>query len=115
MSDSSCIFCKIIAGEIPGKFVHRDDEVVVIEDVNPQAPKHLLVMPVKHVPNLAAFVGFESPELIAKLFSVAGQLGREQSANGNRAVINTGPEGGQTVDHLHIHVLAGRQMHWPPG
>ena len=115
MSDPSCIFCKIIAGEIPGKFVHRDDEVVVIEDVNPQAPKHLLVMPVKHVPNYAQFVGFESPELITKLFSVAGQLGREQSANGFRAVIKTGPDGGQTVDHLHLHVLAGRAMHWPPG
>lgn len=112
---TDCIFCKIIAGEIPAKFVHRDDDVVVIQDVNPQAPKHLLVMPVKHVPGLPEFVGFEPPDLVAKLFSVAGQLGREQSAAGFRAVINTGPEGGQTVDHLHIHVLAGRQMHWPPG
>lgn len=115
MSDSACTFCKIIAGEIPGKFVHRDDDIVVIEDVNPQAPKHLLVMPVKHVPNLAEFAGSQSPELVAKLFSVAGKLGREQGENGNRAVINTGPEGGQTVDHLHVHVLAGRQMRWPPG
>ena len=115
MSDPACIFCKIIAGEIPGKFVHRDDDVVVIEDVNPQAPKHLLVMPVKHVPTYAEFVGFESPELVAQLFSVAGQLGREQSASGFRAVINTGVDGGQTVDHLHIHVLAGRAMSWPPG
>ena len=113
--DSDCIFCKIIAGEIPARFAHRDDEIVVIEDVNPQAPKHLLVMPVKHVPNLPEFVGFESPELVAKLLSVAGQLGREQSASGFRAVINTGPDGGQTVDHLHVHVLAGRPMHWPPG
>lgn len=112
---TDCIFCKIIAGEIPARFVHRDDDVVVIQDVNPQAPKHLLVMPVKHVPGLPEFVGFEPPDLVAKLFSVAGQLGREQSAAGFRAVINTGPEGGQTVDHLHIHVLAGRQMHWPPG
>lgn len=115
MRDASCIFCKIIAGEIPAKFAHRDDEIVAIEDVNPQAPKHLLVMPVKHVANLPEFVGFESPELIAKLLSVAGQLGREQSAAGFRAVINTGPDGGQTVDHLHVHVLAGRVMHWPPG
>lgn len=112
---TDCIFCKIIAGEIPAKFVHRDDDVVVIQDVNPQAPKHLLVMPVKHVASLPEFVGFEPPELVAKLFSVAGQLGREQSAAGFRAVVNTGPDGGQTVDHLHIHVLAGRQMHWPPG
>lgn len=115
MSDPSCIFCKIVAGEIPAAFVHRDDDVVAITDVNPQAPKHLLVMPVKHVANYPEFVGFESPQLVAKLFTVAGQLGREQSAAGFRAVINTGPDGGQTVDHLHIHVLAGRGMHWPPG
>lgn len=114
-ADSSCIFCKIIAGEIPGRFVHRDDDVVVIEDVNPQAPKHLLVMPVKHVPNYPQYVGFESPESIAKLFSVAGQVGREQAGGSFRAVINTGAQAGQTVDHLHIHVLAGRDMHWPPG
>jgi histidine triad (HIT) family protein len=114
MNDPNCLFCKIIRGEIAGKFVHRDDDVVVIEDVNPQAPKHLLVMPVKHVPNLPEF-GFESQELIAKVMSVAGQLGREQSESGFRAVINTGPDGGQTVDHLHVHVLAGRQFRWPPG
>lgn len=115
MSEPDCVFCKIIAGEIPGKFVHRDPDVVVLEDANPQAPKHLLVMPVKHVETFADFVGFESPALVAKLFSVAGQLGRELSAGGNRAVINTGPDGGQTVAHLHVHVLAGRHMQWPPG
>lgn len=115
MSDPSCIFCKIVAGEIPATFVHRDEDVVVITDVNPQAPKHLLVLPVEHVPNYPEFVGFASPELIAKLFSIAGQVGREQSAQGFRAVINTGPDGGQTVDHLHVHVLAGRPMQWPPG
>lgn len=115
MYDPNCLFCKIIRGEIPAKFVHRDNDVVVIEDVNPQAPKHLLVMPVKHVENLPQLVGFESPELVAKVMSVAGQLGREQSASGFRAVINTGPDGGQTVNHMHVHVLAGRQLHWPPG
>jgi histidine triad (HIT) family protein len=115
MRDSTCIFCKIIAGEIPGKVVHRDDHVVAIEDVNPQAPKHVLVMPVEHVPNLAQFVSSQPPQVVAKLFSVAAELGREHGSNGNRTVINTGPAGGQTVEHLHIHVLAGRQMHWPPG
>ena len=114
-SDSTCIFCKIIAGDIPANFVHRDEDVVAITDVNPQAPQHVLVMPVRHIPTFADFVGFEKPELITKVFSVAGQLSRELSANGSRAVINTGPEGGQTVDHLHVHALAGRQMHWPPG
>lgn len=110
-----CIFCKIIGGEIPAKIVHRDNDVVVIEDVNPQAPNHLLAMTVKHIPSLPDLVGSEPPELLAKLFTVAGQLGREQSATGFRAVVNTGPDGGQTVEHVHVHVLAGRQMHWPPG
>lgn len=115
MSDTACIFCKIIAGEIPAKFVHRDDDVVAIADVQPQAPQHVLVMPARHVPTLGAFVESFEPELIAKVIGVAGRLSRELGENGSRAVINTGPEGGQTVDHLHIHVLAGRQMHWPPG
>jgi histidine triad (HIT) family protein len=114
MNDPECIFCKIIRGEIPSTVVHRDDDVVAIQDVNPQAPTHVLVMPVKHVANLPAFES-ESPQLLAKVMNVAGQLGRKHGENGFRAVINTGPEGGQTVDHLHVHVLAGRQMHWPPG
>ncbi|MEO6913656.1 MAG: HIT domain-containing protein, partial [Candidatus Baltobacteraceae bacterium] len=80
--DENCIFCKIIAGGIPAQFAHRDDDVVAILDAHPVAPKHLLVMPVKHVENLSTFVGWERPELIAKLFSIAGQLGREQYAGG---------------------------------
>lgn len=115
MNDPNCLFCKIIRGEIPAKFVHRDDDVVAIQDVNPQAPEHLLVMPVKHVANLPQLAGFESPDLIAKVFTVAAELGRDRSETGFRAVINTGPDGGQTVDHMHVHVLAGRQFHWPPG
>lgn len=111
----NCVFCKIIAGEIPARFAHRDADVVAIADVNPQAPQHLLVMPVKHVANLPDLAGLEAPGLLAKLFGVAAQLGREQSAQGFRVVVNTGESGGQTVDHLHVHVLAGRQMHWPPG
>jgi histidine triad (HIT) family protein len=113
MRDASCIFCKIIAGEIPGSFVYRDDDVAAINDVNPQAPTHVLVMPVKHVPNYPQFADMESPELLAKVFGTAARIGKE---NGDfRAVINTGAQAGQTVDHLHIHVLSGRAMHWPPG
>lgn len=112
--NTTCIFCKIIAGEIPGKFVYRDDDVVAIEDVNPQAPHHLLVMPVKHAANLEEFVT-TSPELVAKFFSIAAGLGREQSGGAYRAVTNTGAQAGQSVDHLHVHILAGRDMHWPPG
>lgn len=115
MPDPNCIFCKIIAGDIPGTFVYRADNVVAIEDVNPQAPRHVLVMPVKHVPNLPQFAGSESPDLIAEVFGTAGRIGRELAGGDFRAVINTGPQAGQTVDHLHVHVLAGRPMQWPPG
>lgn len=110
-----CIFCKIAAGEIPARFAHRDDDVIVVTDVNPQAPEHLLVIPVKHYQNMSDFVKTASPEIVAKFFSIAGQLGREQSAAGFRLVVNQGEDGGQTVPHMHAHVLAGRPMHWPPG
>ncbi|MBV9269633.1 MAG: HIT domain-containing protein [Candidatus Eremiobacteraeota bacterium] len=113
--DDDCIFCKIVAGQIPAQIVHRDDDVVVITDVNPQAPQHLLVMPVQHWPNLPALSESGSQELVAKLFAVASQFGRKRGERGFRLVANTGPAGGQTVDHLHIHVLAGRDMTWPPG
>lgn len=114
MSESSCIFCKILAGEIPASFVYRDDEVAAIDDVNPQAPRHVLVMPIAHVPTLAEFADTAAPNVVAKLLRLAGSIGRE-AAGGSRTVINTGEDGGQTVDHLHLHVLAGRPMHWPPG
>jgi histidine triad (HIT) family protein len=112
--ESSCIFCKIIAGEIPARFVHRDESVVAIADVNPQAPDHLLVMPIEHVRDLAEFVRAEPAQTIAGLWQVAARLGAEHPG-GFRAVVNTGVDGGQTVDHLHVHVLAGRHMTWPPG
>jgi len=113
--DPDCIFCKIIAGEIPAREVFRDDEIAAVEDVNPQAPSHLLVMPRAHVANASAFAKSASASAIARLFSKAAEIGRERGPNGYRIVINEGPEGGQTVDHLHVHVLAGRHMHWPPG
>ncbi len=115
MSDPNCIFCKIVRGEIPATFVHRDDDIAAIEDVNPQAPAHVLVLPVEHVPNLEAFAAAASPERIANLLRVAGRIGRERGENGFRMVVNTGADGGQTVEHLHVHVLAGRGMQWPPG
>jgi len=115
VTDPTCIFCRVIAGEIAGNIVHRDGEVVAIEDVNPQAPKHLLVMPIEHVPNYPQFCASQRDALVAKLFRTAAQLGLEQAGGSFRTVINTGAQSGQTVDHLHIHVLAGRAMHWPPG
>ncbi|HET7814338.1 MAG TPA: HIT domain-containing protein [Candidatus Baltobacteraceae bacterium] len=111
----NCIFCKIAAGEIPATFAHRDDDVIAITDVNPQAPQHLLVLPVRHAANLPELAGAGENDLIAKLFATAAQLGREVSSDGFRLVVNTGELGGQTVDHVHIHVLGGRPMQWPPG
>jgi len=114
--DPNCIFCKIIAGEIPATVIDRDKDFIAIADVNPQAPTHLLVMPIKHYPNLNAFIDVLSNTVIARLFAFAAHLGASAGKGaGYRIVINTGPNGGQSVDHLHIHVLAGRHMSWPPG
>ncbi|MBV8066840.1 MAG: HIT domain-containing protein [Candidatus Eremiobacteraeota bacterium] len=111
-----CLFCKIAKGEIPAKIVHRSGDVIAIEDVNPQAPVHLLVMPVEHYDTLFGVVsaGQESA-LVHRLIEVASTLGEQRGSGGYRLVVNTGDEGGQTVGHVHIHVLAGRRMTWPPG
>ncbi|HTX57915.1 MAG TPA: histidine triad nucleotide-binding protein [Candidatus Acidoferrales bacterium] len=110
-----CLFCKIAGGEIPSKGVYRDETVLAIEDINPQAPTHLLVMPVVHHANIGELSDAADGPLLAKLFEVATKLGRERGPGGYRLVMNTGKDGGQTVDHLHVHVLAGRHMTWPPG
>jgi histidine triad (HIT) family protein len=109
-----CIFCKIAAGQVPVTPVYRDDDLIVINDINPQSPHHLLVMPVRHVENVVELADGD-PELVGKLFRLAAKIGREQAGSGFRLVVNTGAEGGQTVDHVHVHVLAGRLMGWPPG
>jgi len=110
-----CVFCKIAAGEVPATVVHRDAGVVAIEDLNPQAPTHLLVMPIRHHTNVHDLT-LEDASLAARLVEVASKLGREHGGDdGFRLVVNTGRDGGQTVDHVHVHVLAGRRMEWPPG
>ena len=114
-SSADCIFCKIAAGDIPATMLYRDEHVIAIADLNAQAPTHLLVMPVEHYANVNDFVADASPEAVAALWRTAARLGREHGAEGFRLVVNTGSHGGQTVDHLHVHVLAGRPMHWPPG
>lgn len=110
----SCIFCKIVEGQIPSKKVYEDDHVLAIEDVAPCAPVHILVMPKKH---LATILEVNDPVLSHKLISacqhVAQTLKIDQS--GFRIVTNTGSDGGQTVSHLHIHLVGGRAFHWPPG
>jgi histidine triad (HIT) family protein len=110
-----CLFCRIAAGTIPAKKVFENQHAVAIQDINPQAPVHVLVIPKKHVASLAETSAGDK-ELLAHLLEAARELAVEQKlGQGYRVVINTGPNGGQTVDHLHLHVLGGRAMHWPPG
>jgi len=111
----ACIFCKIATGELPAKELYRDDKVVAIADVQPQAPVHLLVMPIEHHANVGELAETGDEALIGRIVAVAARLGHEYGPEGYRLVMNTGMDGGQTVDHVHVHVLAGRRMTWPPG
>jgi|SRR5580704_11979333 histidine triad (HIT) family protein len=114
-SESECIFCKIVRGEIPCDEVARSERAVAFRDLNPKAPVHVLVVPMRHADNLGDFAAAASPDEMGELLALASRVGREASPNGYRVVINEGPDGGQTVSHLHLHVLAGRHMGWPPG
>jgi histidine triad (HIT) family protein len=110
-----CIFCKIAAGTIPAKKVREDELVFAFHDIEPKAPTHILVIPKKHVASLAEAKEIDE-KLLGRLLLAAADIAREQRLeNGYRLVISTGAEGGQSVDHLHVHLLGGRQMHWPPG
>jgi len=109
------MFCKIFAGAIPSDEVTRTDDALVFRDLNPQAPTHLLVIPKRHAANLGDFVAAAEPREVGDLFAVASRAGRQASPGGYRIVTNEGQEAGQTVFHLHLHVLAGRKMAWPPG
>lgn len=115
MSDKT-LFTKIIEGDIPGDFVHRDEQCVVIRDIDPQAPTHLLVIPVEPLPGIQAASDAHAP-LLGHLLNVARKVAEQEglTEKGYRLVINAGDEGGQAIDHLHVHVLGGRQMKWPPG
>jgi histidine triad (HIT) family protein len=110
------IFEKIIAREIPARFIFEDEEIVAFHDVNPQAPVHFLVVPKKVIPRIAQ-VAPEDQTLLGRLLLVARELAKELGLNeaGFRIVINNGRNGGETVPHLHVHVLGGRHMSWPPG
>lgn len=112
----SCIFCRIIAGRAPAKIIYQDKSVVAIEDANPQAPIHFLVIPREHLPSLKEATK-EQESVLGKLLIVAAQLARERGLElkGYRTVINTGPLAGQSVFHLHVHVMGGRVFRWPPG
>jgi histidine triad (HIT) family protein len=111
--DPNCLFCKIIEQKVPSQRISEDEHSIAIRDVNPQAPTHILVMPKTHIANLCEV---QSSDMLGKLLNHAVQLSkREKLDKGFRIVVNTGVEGGQTVNHLHIHILAGRFMGWPPG
>jgi histidine triad (HIT) family protein len=112
---SDCLFCRIIAGDIPATVVHRDERITAIRDINPAAPTHILVMPNRHLDSVAAAEAADAALLGELVLAAAGIARREQLARGYRLVINTGPEAGQSVQHLHVHLLGGRPMHWPPG
>jgi histidine triad (HIT) family protein len=110
-----CLFCRMASGAIPVEKVHEDDLVFAIRDINPQAPTHVLVIPARHVGS-AASLGDEDAGLLARLFAVAADIAKRDGLdNGWRLVTNVGPDGGQSVNHLHLHLLGGRRMGWPPG
>ena len=112
---SDCLFCKIVAGEIPVDKLYEDDDVVAFKDIAPQAPVHFLVIPKKHIVDLAN-VKVEDEQLIGKLMRVGAQVAKEQGVgDGFRSVFNNGAKAGQTVFHIHMHILGGRSMQWPPG
>lgn len=113
---SDCLFCKIAAGTIPAKTVYSDDDVVAFEDINPGAPCHVLVVPRKHIAKAHDLTPEDAP-LIGKLFLAAQRVAAEKGVeeSGYRLVMNNGEGAGQSVFHIHLHVLGGRSLHWPPG
>jgi histidine triad (HIT) family protein len=116
LTAGQCIFCRIAAGEIPAKIVAQDEEAVAFRDIDPRAPTHILVIPRRHIPSTSHLDPEDTP-LAGRLLLMAAAIaaGEGLDGTGYRLVINTGLQGGQSVDHLHIHILGGRAMRWPPG
>lgn len=110
----SCLFCRIARGEIPAKMVVNNREIAAFRDISPQAPTHILIIPKKHIGSLD---DVSDSNLLGQMMAMAAALARQEgiAKTGYRTVINTGKDGGQSVDHLHIHLLGGRAMTWPPG
>ncbi|KXG78516.1 HIT-like protein [Fervidicola ferrireducens] len=111
-----CVFCKIVKKEIPAAVVYEDEDVLAFKDINPQAPIHLLIIPKNHLSSIME-VDENNGDIVKKIVKVAQSLARENNIDkkGFRLVVNTGDDGGQTVHHLHFHLLGGRFMTWPPG
>ena len=112
--DPTCLFCKIIEGEIPADIIFRNENVIAFNDINPQAPTHVLIVPTLHTEN-AAGVARNSPTIIAAMHAAAEEIAGERELVGYRTVFNTGAEAGQSVFHAHMHLLGGRKLAWPPG
>lgn len=113
---SDCLFCKIVAGEIPSKEVYSDDDVYAFHDINPTAPTHVLLIPKKHLVDVTQ-ANLEDEALMGKMLLKANEIAEKLNLvdAGFRYVINTGKDGGQTVFHLHLHIIGGRALGWPPG
>ena len=113
---SDCLFCKIIAGQIPGQFVHQDDQLVAIRDLNPQAPLHVLILPRRHIATLNDLASTDDA-LVGAMNRAAAAIAKEHgyADRGYRTVFNCNREAGQTVFHIHLHLLGGRGLTWPPG
>ena len=112
----NCLFCRIAEGQIPSKIVYQDEDVVAFEDINPQAPHHILLIPRRHIASMADLTE-EDGHVLAILFMVAARLAQKLglAERGYRFVTNVGPDAGQSVFHLHFHLLGGRKFAWPPG
>ena len=115
MSDD-CLFCKIINGDIHADIIMQNESVCAFRDINPQANTHVLIIPKKHIASTRE-LNKENIEYLSKMVFLANQIAEEEgiARNGYRWVVNTGDDGGQTVDHIHLHLIGGRTMHWPPG
>jgi histidine triad (HIT) family protein len=109
-----CLFCQIVAGQRPATRVYHDERVTAFRDINPQAPTHILLVPNRHIPSIAEAQA-EDADLLSALLLTAAQIARQEGLTGYRLVVNNGSEAGQSVWHLHLHLLGGRRMHWPPG
>lgn len=113
MTDTNCLFCRIVAGEIPGDTVAETDSVLAFRDVSPQAPVHVLVIPKTHSPNVAALAATD-PALLAELATVAQQVADQECGGDFRLIFNTGASAGQSVFHVHGHVVGGQDLGWSP-
>ena len=111
-----CIFCKVARGKLPAYILYKDDHVVAFHDINPQAPVHVLVVPIKHIPDIEA-AAEDDKDVVGRMFEVAARVAGELrfAKNGYRLVLNNGAGAGQIVPHLHLHVMSGRRFAWPPG